>query len=154
MITPRRKASTRTTQSFRLFVIAGPTRSPMGDMAISAPRLKNIIPTVRSTAPARKQSRIPEGTGTSAKHSTKTIPAIGSTAAVDSLSFSRSFSVYSLKPSLRFLLFYRTYPFCVFFSLRIVLSSTAISSGLEILAFIPAQGCCSHPPQRHWPSWQ
>ncbi|BDF03041.1 hypothetical protein CE91St63_01030 [[Clostridium] hylemonae] len=43
---------------FFVRVILVPIRSPMGVIAISAPRVKNIIPTMRSTAPIIKAIRM------------------------------------------------------------------------------------------------
>ena len=57
-----------------------PTRSPMGVMAISAPWVKNIMPTISSTAPSKKHSRMLGEMGAMLKHSSSTIPMIGSTA--------------------------------------------------------------------------
>ena len=63
MMKPKRKDSPITTGSFRLFVRHVPTRSPIGDMASSAPSVKSIIPASKRTAPKRKQSRMLEEMG-------------------------------------------------------------------------------------------
>lgn len=93
MMKPKRKDSPITTGSFRLFVRHVPTRSPIGDMASSAPSVKSIIPASKSTAPKRKQSRMLEEMGAITKQSTSTIAMIGSTACNASFHFSRSFFV-------------------------------------------------------------
>ena len=93
MIKPKRNDKPITTGSFRLFVRQVPTRSPMGDMASSAPSVKSIIPASNKTAPRRKQSRILEDMGATTKQSTSTIAMIGSTACSASFHFSRSFFV-------------------------------------------------------------
>ena len=93
MMKPKRKDSPITTGSFRLFVRHVPTRSPIGDMASSAPSVKSIIPASKSTAPKRKQSRMLEEMGAITKQSTSTIAMIGSTACSASFHFSRSFFV-------------------------------------------------------------
>lgn len=93
MMKPKRKDSPITTGSFRLFVRHVPTRSPIGDMASSAPSVKSIIPASKRTAPKRKQSRMLEEMGAITKQSTSTIAMIGSTACNASFHFSRSFFV-------------------------------------------------------------
>ena len=93
MMKPKRKDSPITTGSFRLFVRHVPTRSPIGDMASSAPSVKSIIPASKRTAPKRKQSRMLEEMGAITKQSTSTIAMIGSTACSASFHFSRSFFV-------------------------------------------------------------
>ena len=49
-INPRRNATATITGRFRLLVRQVPMRSPMGVMDISAPRVKNIMPTRISTS--------------------------------------------------------------------------------------------------------
>ena len=93
MMKPKRKDSPITTGSFRLFVRHVPTRSPIGDIASSAPSVKSIIPASKRTAPKRKQSRMLEEMGAITKQSTSTIAMIGSTACSASFHFSRSFFV-------------------------------------------------------------
>ena len=93
MMKPKRKDSPITTGSFRLFVRHVPTRSPIGDMASSAPSVKSIIPASKRTAPKRKQSKMLEEMGAITKQSTSTIAMIGSTACSASFHFSRSFFV-------------------------------------------------------------
>ena len=101
MIKPSRKDSGITTHSFLLLVMLVPTRSPIGVIAISAPRVKNIIPRMMSTPPIRKHSRMLGDIGAMLKHSTRTIPMIGSTALSASFSFSISFLLFfNLSPQL------------------------------------------------------
>ena len=76
--------------TLRLRVSTAPTRSPMGLMLISAPRVKNMMPTMIMAAPSRKQSRMLGETGAMEKQSTSTIATMGSTACNASSSFSRS----------------------------------------------------------------
>ena len=80
IINPSKKPRITVTARFLLFVRQVPTRSPIMDMDISAPRVKNIIPTTSRTAPARKQSRMLGDMGAIQKHKTRTIPIIGRTA--------------------------------------------------------------------------
>ena len=88
-----------TSHNFLLLVILVPIRSPIGVMAISAPRVKNIIPAIISTAPIRKHSRILGEMGATEKLSSKTIPIIGNTARKDSCNFSCSLLVLAIKRS-------------------------------------------------------
>lgn len=60
----------------------------MGVIASSAPRVKNIIPITRSTAPNKNISKIPGGTGAIVKLNNSTIPIMGSTALKASSNFS------------------------------------------------------------------
>ncbi len=85
---PRIKPRTTITHSLLLLVMVLPTLSPMGVMESSAPRVKNIMPTISSTPPARNSSRIPGGTGATLKHKKSTIPITGRTALNASSSFS------------------------------------------------------------------
>ena len=79
-----------TTGRRRLLVMTAPTRSPMGVMLISAPSVKNMMPTTIIAAPSRKHSRMLGDTGAMVKQSTSTMAAMGSTACSASSSFSRS----------------------------------------------------------------
>ena len=90
MWTPSRKPMPRITGSLRLLVSTAPTRSPMGVLLISAPRVKNMMPTTIMAAPSRKHSRMLGDTGATVKHSTSTMATMGSTACSASSSFSRS----------------------------------------------------------------
>ena len=87
---PSRKPSDSITQSFFDRVMQVPTRSPMGVMASSAPREKNVMPTISRTPPIRNAMRILGGIGAMVKLSSSTMPIIGSTAFRDSSSFSCS----------------------------------------------------------------
>ena len=88
---PSRKPMTTITPRLRLRVTAEPTRSPMGVMLASAPRVKNIMPSTIMAAPSRKHSRMLGEMGATLKHSTATIPTTGSTAFSASSSFSFNF---------------------------------------------------------------
>ena len=90
MMKPRIKPIRITSQSLRLRVISAPVREPMGVMEVSAPSVKNIMPTMIITAPSKKHSRMLGEMGAMEKHSTSTIPMIGSTACMASVSFSLS----------------------------------------------------------------
>ena len=57
-MTPIRKPTAATTQSFLERVMAAPTRSPMGVMAVSAPRENRPMPRITITAPIRKASSV------------------------------------------------------------------------------------------------
>ena len=61
-----------------------PVCSPMGIMAISAPRLKKPMPRMSSTAPTRNIISVASGMGVMVTHSANTISVTGSTAARDS----------------------------------------------------------------------
>ena len=63
----------------------------MGVMLISAPSVKNMMPTTIMAAPSKKHSRMLGDTGAMVKQSTSTMAAMGSTACSASNSFSRSF---------------------------------------------------------------
>ena len=110
---PRIKLRRTISHSFFVWVIQVPTFSPIGVMDISTPSVKNIIPTIRSTAPSRNASRIPGSSGAIVKHSASTIARIGSTAFNVSFNFSCSFSfnfaVLKFKPSLPFLFIHSTF---------------------------------------------
>ena len=51
----------------------------MGSMAASAPSVKTPMPTTSSTAPRINAKNVPEGSGHTVKHKTKTISVTGST---------------------------------------------------------------------------
>ena len=97
--TPIKKLTATTTQSFRDRVIWTPTRSPMGVMAISAPRVKRPMPAISRTAPIKKASSVSVGTGEMVKHSASTMAVMGSTEARASRTFSprivRVFPIFS-----------------------------------------------------------
>ena len=92
MMKPRTKPRAAITQTFLLRVMAEPTCSPMGDILISAPRVKNMVPTTMRAAPIKKHSRMLGDMGATEKHSTITIQMMGRTARRDSASFSFSFT--------------------------------------------------------------
>lgn len=91
MIKPSRKDRTMTTPSFFVRVIAVPTRSPIGVIAISAPEVKNIIPIRISTVPIKKQSRILGEIGAMENESSSTMATIGRTARRAPIHFSDRF---------------------------------------------------------------
>ena len=91
--TPSRKPSARISGRFRVFVTREPTSSPMGVMATSAPTEKSIMPATSSTAPARKPSITPLGTGATVRLRISTSATMGRTAASASRNFSSSFSI-------------------------------------------------------------
>lgn len=91
IIKPSKKDSATTTHSFLDCVIAVPTRSPIGDIASSAPSVKNTIPTISNIPPIRKHSKILGEIGAIVKDSSSTSPMMGSTACSASFSFSFSF---------------------------------------------------------------
>ena len=68
-----------------------PIWSPMGIMAMSAPREKNPMPTISMPAPSRNSSSVPMGMGASVKLSTSMMTVMGSTEERDSAIFSFSF---------------------------------------------------------------
>ena len=76
-----------------------PTLSPMGIMAISAPREKSPIPTTRRMAPSRNIIRVPTGiSGARVKLSSSTRAVIGSTEERDSRVFAfRFFRIHTLR---------------------------------------------------------
>ncbi len=87
---PMSRLTDTTTHSFRDLVIWAPTRSPMGSMAVSAPRVNSPMPTISSTAPIRNASSTSVGTGAAVKHRNSTIRVMGSTEARASRTFSPS----------------------------------------------------------------
>ena len=88
---PMRKQMTATAISFHLPPSLRPICSPMGIMAMSAPREKNPIPTMSIAAPNRKSSSVPIGIGARVKLSKSTITVIGRTDESASEIFSFSF---------------------------------------------------------------
>ncbi len=87
--------------TLRVLVMHAPTRSPIGDMASSAPREKNIMPTTSSTAPKRNAISTLVGSGAMVKLRISTMARMGSTAASDSCNFSLSLLRYKAKSSFR-----------------------------------------------------
>ena len=96
-ITPIAKKTTTTRPMRRVRVRRAPKASPMGIIAISAPREKRPIPKISSTAPARKSSRVPMGTGMTVRLSASTMAVMGSTEERDSKIF--SFSFWLIRPT-------------------------------------------------------
>ena len=79
VIRPSKKQTGTAKESLRSRVICFPTPSPIGIMAMSAPREKSPIPTIKSTAPTRKSISISAGMGTINALSTTTKREIGVT---------------------------------------------------------------------------
>ena len=99
MTKPSRNAITTTIPSFCVFAIHTPIRSPIGDMASSAPSVKNIIPIMTRIEPIKKQRRMLGEIGVIVNDSISTIATIGITACSASFSFSFNFSFsFSLVP--------------------------------------------------------
>ena len=90
-INPRRNATATITGRFRLLVRQVPMRSPMGVIDISAPRVKNIMPTRISTAPMRKHRRTLGEMGAMVKQRSRTMLMMGNTAWAASFHFSFNF---------------------------------------------------------------
>ena len=84
---------------FLVPVMWAPTRSPMLVMLISAPSVKNIMPTITRSAPMRNTSSMAGCMGAMLKHSTRTMATMGSTATSASSSFLWSFGFLSFKGS-------------------------------------------------------
>ena len=90
IITPSRKLTKTITHTLFDLVMHEPTLLPIGVIAVSAPTVKNAIPTISITAPVRKDTSILLGIGAIVKHSRSTITVIGSTDVRASFSFSLS----------------------------------------------------------------
>ena len=75
----------------RVRVSREPMASPMGIIAISAPREKRPIPRMSSTAPAKNSSTVPMGMGTTVTLRASRMAVMGSTEERASITFSRSF---------------------------------------------------------------
>ena len=76
-----------------------PTRSPMGIMAMSAPRVKKPIPTIRKAAPARNNIRGSSGMGVIVMQRSSTIQVTGRTQERDSEIFSFNFLFKQIPPT-------------------------------------------------------
>ena len=85
---PSRKPKSKISQTRLLLVMAAPTRSPMGVMESSAPKVKHMMPRISSTPPRRKHSKTLGEMGATEKQSTRTNPTMGTTACIASRSFS------------------------------------------------------------------
>ena len=75
--------------------MAAPTRSPMGVMAVSAPRENRPMPRITITAPIRKASSVSVGMGATVKLRISTITVMGTTEAKASRSFSQRMVLFS-----------------------------------------------------------
>ena len=91
MAIPIIRATTMSRPSLRVLVSCEPIRSPIGIMAISAPREKSAMPTMRSTAPIRNNATVPPVMGATVKLSSKTMAVIGNTDMRASLNFADKF---------------------------------------------------------------
>ena len=106
---PRIKLSKIITDSFLDWVIQVPTLSPIGVIESSTPRVKNIIPATKSTAPSKNAISMLGDIGAIVKQSTRTMPIIGITAFSASFNFSCSFVLYNLNSSPAFLFQFRKF---------------------------------------------
>ena len=81
-----------------------PTPSPMGIMAMSAPRENSPIPTTRRMAPRRNIIKVPAGiSGARVKLSTSTMAVMGSTEERDSNVFAfKFFLIHTLRFPFKF----------------------------------------------------
>ena len=77
--TPTRKNTAAIRDTRLLRASFRPNASPMGIMAMSAPKVIRPIPTTRSTAPAKNSSNVSRGTGDPVMASSKMIKLTGST---------------------------------------------------------------------------
>ena len=81
---PSKKLTNTISQTFLDLVMQLPTFVPIGVIAVSAPKVKNAMPTISSTAPIKKETSILLGIGATVKHSSSTMMVIGRTDAIDS----------------------------------------------------------------------
>ena len=88
MMNPRIKHRNSTIPRFLDWAILVPIFSPIGVIASSAPKVKNIMPMIRRTAPNRNKSNMLGGIGAMVKLNRITIPIVGSTAIRASFNFS------------------------------------------------------------------
>ena len=96
----------------RDFVIADPTYSPIGIIAVSAPRVNSPIPRISITAPIMNESITPLLIGKNIKHRINTITVTGKTEESDSFSFSSSIVLLCLISSLFSLIIVHPYSIC------------------------------------------
>ena len=86
---------------FLLLATCAPIRSPIADIAISAPKVNNVIPNINKIVPMKKIAIESAGIGTNMNDNNKTINAIGKTDVKDSLSFACIFSFTLISPYLQ-----------------------------------------------------
>ena len=91
MITPIKKAMKLTSHALLVLEICTPMPSPKGVMAISAPSWKRPMPKISIRAPTKNMTMGPSSTGTKITLMSSTMAVMGSTAASDSIVFSRNF---------------------------------------------------------------
>jgi hypothetical protein len=104
--TPTRKNTAAIRDTRLLRASFRPKASPIGIMAISAPRVNSPIPTTRSTAPAKNSSRVSRDTGAAVIARSKMIRLTGNT--LDRASWVFSFSallMMTIPPCFQFLLY-------------------------------------------------
>ena len=85
---------------FLLLAMCAPIRSPIADIAISAPKVKSVIPNIKRIVPIKKMAIESAGIGTNMNDSNKTMNAIGKTDVKDSFSFACIFSFTLISPYL------------------------------------------------------
>ena len=100
MITPIIKQEMAIMPSLFDLASRAPTFSPMGIMAISAPRVKKPMPMMSRNAPIRNSIIGARGIGVIVLHNSSTMAVMGSTAERDSLIFSFSSRLNDFPPFL------------------------------------------------------
>ena len=97
IINPIKKHIGRIMPNLPILVICSPAPSPKGSIDMSAPNVKNPIPTINSAAPAINNTSVPIGIGETVMLNISTITVIGNTDESDSLIFPFKFLfIYSL----------------------------------------------------------
>ena len=89
IITPMAKHTGMMIFRLRDLVMTTPTRSPSGVIAISVPSVNSAMPNISMIAPITKAIIAPTGSGAIVDVSSSTMPVMGSTEAIASLSLSR-----------------------------------------------------------------
>jgi hypothetical protein len=90
--------------NFELFVSLTPTPSPLGIIAISAPRVKKPIPMISRAAPARNIMMVPEGMGARTTLTINIMAVMGRTEEKASLIF--SFNILFTEPPAKIVILY------------------------------------------------
>ena len=98
IMAPMKKHSSAMIPSFLNLAMRLPTCSPMGIMAMSAPRVKKPMPIISRHAPARNSVSGARGMGVTVMQSATTMTVMGRTADRDSAIFSLSFLFKSPRP--------------------------------------------------------
>ena len=99
------KHTAQIAKTFLDFVSCSPTFSPMGIIAISAPRVKRLIPSTRKIEPTAKSASTEPDRGAMVKCSARTMTRIGSTDNKASFTFSSSFLPISSQNLYRILIY-------------------------------------------------